>query len=186
MGSRSVIVIQIRTKDTTEGRFVEHDHVVQALAPNRTNDALDVGPLPGGSRGGKDFLEGVDVVLLEGIFLFKRECCGRYDFRIWIECSFETALKHALARLQEGLPPEETTAAYERIYVNLPSRNSPSSAVALNCGIGSSSLNADVNALERLQIVRGRNSSYFGSKYRSCTVRARCFGASNLPSTNAS
>jgi hypothetical protein len=27
-----------------------------------------------------------------------------------------------------------------------------------------------VNALERLQIVRGRNSSYFGSKYRSCTV----------------
>ena len=31
--------------------------------------------------------------------------------------------------------------------------------------MGSSSLNADVNALDRLQIVRGRNSSYFGSKY---------------------
>jgi hypothetical protein len=29
---------------------------------------------------------------------------------------------------------------------------------------GSSSLNAEVNAFERLQIVRGRNSSYFGSK----------------------
>jgi hypothetical protein len=27
----------------------------------------------------------------------------------------------------------------------------------MNCGIGSSSLNAEVNALERLQIVRGRN-----------------------------
>jgi hypothetical protein len=27
-------------------------------------------------------------------------------------------------------------------------------------------LNADVNALERLQMVRGRNSPYFGSKYR--------------------
>jgi len=40
----------------------------------------------------------------------------------------------------------------------------PGFAVALNCGTGSSSLNAEVNAFERLQIVRGRNSSYFGSK----------------------
>ena len=38
-------------------------------------------------------------------------------------------------------------------------------AVALNCGMGSSSLNAEVNAFERLQIVRGRTSSYFGSKF---------------------
>ena len=37
-------------------------------------------------------------------------------------------------------------------------------AVTLNCGMGSSSLNADVKALERLQIVRDWNSSYFGSK----------------------
>src|ERR1700747_561689 len=57
MGSRSVIVIQIRTKDTTEGRFVEHEHMVQALAPNRTNYALDVGPLPRGSRGAQHFLD---------------------------------------------------------------------------------------------------------------------------------
>jgi uridine kinase len=60
--------------------------------------------------------ESVDVVLLEGIFLFKREYCGRYDFRIWIECSFETALERALARSQEGLPPEETITAYQNIY----------------------------------------------------------------------
>ena len=44
------------------------------------------------------------------------------------------------------------------------SRNSPSFAVALNWGIGSSSLNAEVKAFERLQIVRDRNSSYCGSK----------------------
>ena len=55
-----------------------------------------------------------------------------------------------------------------------------------NSGIGSNSLNADVNAFERLQMVRDRNSSYFGSKYKSCTVRARSFGTSSLPSTNAS
>ena len=35
-------------------------------------------------------------------------------------------------------------------------------AVALNCGIGSSSLNAEVNAFDRLQIVRALNSSYCG------------------------
>src|SRR5690348_10327172 len=57
MRSRSVIVIQVRTKDTTQTRFVEHEHMVQALAPNRTNHALDVGPLPGGSRGAQHFLD---------------------------------------------------------------------------------------------------------------------------------
>ena len=35
----------------------------------------------------------------------------------------------------------------------------PSLDVALNCGTGSSSLHAEMNTLERLQIVRGRNSS---------------------------
>ena len=68
MRSGSVIVIQIRTKDTTEGRFVEHEHVVQALAPNRTNDALDVGPLPGGARGAPHFVDThVSHLVSEGI-----------------------------------------------------------------------------------------------------------------------
>jgi hypothetical protein len=44
------------------------------------------------------------------------------------------------------------------------SRNLPSRAAARNCGIGSSSLNADVNAFDRLHMVRGWNSSCCGSK----------------------
>jgi hypothetical protein len=36
---------------------VEHQHMVQALPPNRANDAVDVGPLPGGSRGTQHFLD---------------------------------------------------------------------------------------------------------------------------------
>jgi len=52
-------------------------------------------------------------------------------------------------------------------------------------GIGSSSLNAEVNAFDRLHIVRGSNSSCCGLKYRSCTLRARCFGTSRSPSMNA-
>jgi hypothetical protein len=56
-------------------------------------------------------------------------------------------------------PPPRQNDSENRV-----SRNSPSLAVALTCGMGSSSLNAEVNALERLQIVRERNSSYFGSR----------------------
>ena len=36
---------------------MEHEHVVQALAPNRTNDTLDVGPLPGRARGAQHFVD---------------------------------------------------------------------------------------------------------------------------------
>jgi hypothetical protein len=42
--------------------------------------------------------------------------------------------------------------------------NGPSFAVALNAGMGSSFLNADVNAFESDQSVRAWNSSCSGSK----------------------
>lgn len=57
-----------------------------------------------------------DVVLLEGIFLLKRELRGHYDLSVWIACGFETALRRAVARCQEGLPPERTIEAYRTIY----------------------------------------------------------------------
>jgi uridine kinase len=58
----------------------------------------------------------VDVVLVEGIFLFKLDCRHYFDLRIWIDCSFETALQRAIHRGQEGLSPEQTIVAYEKIY----------------------------------------------------------------------
>ena len=58
----------------------------------------------------------IDIILLEGIFLFKRAFVHLYDLKIWIECPFETALQRAVVRSQEGLSPEETTYAYESIY----------------------------------------------------------------------
>lgn len=58
----------------------------------------------------------IDVIMLEGIYLLKREFQSYYDLSFWIECSFETALERAIARAQEGLPPEETVAAYRDIY----------------------------------------------------------------------
>jgi len=60
--------------------------------------------------------EELDVILLEGIYLLKRPFQAFYDLSIWIECSFETALKRAIARAQEGLIPEVTAEAYRTIY----------------------------------------------------------------------
>jgi uridine kinase len=58
----------------------------------------------------------VDVILLEGIFLLKRQFQHTYDFSIWIDCTFETALERAIDRSQEGLPPDQTVNAYNTIY----------------------------------------------------------------------
>lgn len=62
------------------------------------------------------FYENVEIILLEGIFLFKNEFKKHFDLKIWIECSFETALQRAINRSQENLSPEETSCAYETIY----------------------------------------------------------------------
>lgn len=60
--------------------------------------------------------ENIDLILLEGIFLFKQSFRQFFDLKIWIECSFEVALKRAVARAQESLSPEETVKAYKTIY----------------------------------------------------------------------
>ena len=61
-------------------------------------------------------IRNVDVILVEGIFLFKQAYRSLFDLAIWVDCSFATALARALQRAQEGLPPAETIAAYENIY----------------------------------------------------------------------
>jgi uridine kinase len=58
----------------------------------------------------------VDIILLEGILIFKRQFVAHFDLKIWIDCSFETARSRAVARGQEMLSPKETIAAYENIY----------------------------------------------------------------------
>jgi uridine kinase len=58
----------------------------------------------------------IDIILLEGIFLFKPAYRHHFDLTIWIDCSFECALKRAIGRGQEGLPPAETIKAFKTIY----------------------------------------------------------------------
>src|SRR5262249_18001277 len=58
----------------------------------------------------------IEIILLEGIFLFKPMYRDHFDLKIWIDCSFATALRRAIARGQEGLPPQETKRAFETGY----------------------------------------------------------------------
>ena len=60
--------------------------------------------------------QAIDVIVLEGIYLLKRDFQTRYDLSVWIDCTFETALERAVARAQEGLPPAATIDAYRTIY----------------------------------------------------------------------
>lgn len=61
-------------------------------------------------------LKNVDVIVLEGIFLFRQDLKENYDLAFWVECSFETALERALKRNQEGLSEKEIIHDYETIY----------------------------------------------------------------------
>ena len=58
----------------------------------------------------------IDIVLLEGIFLFKPAHRHHFDLTAWVDCSFATALERAITRCQEGLPPAETIRAFTTIY----------------------------------------------------------------------
>lgn len=58
----------------------------------------------------------LDIILLEGIFLFKRPYIRHFDLRIWIECAFEIGLNRAIERSQECLSPEQTITVYEQVY----------------------------------------------------------------------
>ena len=60
--------------------------------------------------------EDVDVIVLEGVFLLKRELQSAYDLSVWIDCSFETAVERAIARGQEGLDARATRRAFGTIY----------------------------------------------------------------------
>ena len=58
----------------------------------------------------------IDIVILEGIFLLKPAYRHHFDLTIWIDCSSATALRRAITRCQENLPPRETEHAFETIY----------------------------------------------------------------------
>jgi uridine kinase len=70
--------------------------------------------------------EDVDVILLEGIFLLKKILLHHYDWSIWVDCPWESALRRAVARNQEGMSPEATRKVYRELYF-------PAQTIHLRC-----------------------------------------------------
>jgi len=60
--------------------------------------------------------EEVDIIVFEGIFIFKQQFRQHFDFRCWVGCPFDVALQRALRRNQEGLPEAAIVRDYQTIY----------------------------------------------------------------------
>jgi uridine kinase len=92
----------------------------QLIIPLKQNGEVDLpadcSDAKGNTRSHRYEFRKIDIVLLEGIFLFKPAYRHYFDLTAWVECPFETALKRAIERGQEGLPPAETVKAFETIY----------------------------------------------------------------------
>lgn len=58
----------------------------------------------------------LDILLIEGIFLFKKRYLSNYDYKIWIECQFETGLQRAISRNVEKISKEQLIHDYETFY----------------------------------------------------------------------
>jgi uridine kinase len=58
----------------------------------------------------------IDILLIEGIFLFKKQYLSGYDYKIWIECSFEKGLQRAISRNAENLDEESLIHDYRTYY----------------------------------------------------------------------
>ncbi len=58
----------------------------------------------------------IDILLIEGILLLKRNLRHFYDCALWIDCSFETGLRRALLRNAENRAKEELLHDYHKYY----------------------------------------------------------------------
>jgi uridine kinase len=115
------------SKDRPAEHFYEHgirfqemfEQLVLPLRDRRSHrldaDLADAGNATEYRRHVYEF-EGVDVLVVEGIFLLKRAFRAYFDLTVWVDCSFETGLERALQRSQEGLSAEATVRDYATIY----------------------------------------------------------------------
>jgi uridine kinase len=58
----------------------------------------------------------IDILLIEGILLFKKKYLDYYDYKIWINCSFETGLQRAIKRNIENLGKDRLIHDYNTFY----------------------------------------------------------------------
>lgn len=58
----------------------------------------------------------IDFLLIDAILLFQEKYLPFYDYKIWIDCSFETGLQRALQRNVEKLDEETLKHDYDTYY----------------------------------------------------------------------
>lgn len=58
----------------------------------------------------------INILLVEGIFLFKAALLNYFDFKIWIDCSFETGIHRAIERNSEKKNREQLIHDYNTYY----------------------------------------------------------------------
>jgi uridine kinase len=58
----------------------------------------------------------IDIVLVEGILLLKQQYLSYFDYKIWIDCSFETGMQRAIQRNAEKLGEEALQHDYHTFY----------------------------------------------------------------------
>lgn len=58
----------------------------------------------------------IDILLIDGILLLKKKYLAYYDYKVWIDCSFETGLRRALKRNIENLDDERLLSDYHTFY----------------------------------------------------------------------
>lgn len=58
----------------------------------------------------------VEILLIEGILIFKEKYFPNYDYKVWIDCSFETGLQRAISRNVENIPEEQLIHDYDVFY----------------------------------------------------------------------
>lgn len=61
-------------------------------------------------------LSNIEILLLEGILLFKQAYLSYFDYKIWVDCSFEKALLRAQRRNIEKLDEESLLHDYLTFY----------------------------------------------------------------------
>ena len=61
-------------------------------------------------------LHDINIILVEGIFLFRKEFLENWHYKIWVECSFEKAMQRALERNQERLSTAQLISDYQTYY----------------------------------------------------------------------
>lgn len=62
------------------------------------------------------YFKNIDILLLEGIFLFQQKLMAHDDLTVWIECSFKTGLTRAIRRNVERLNNEKLIEDYQIYY----------------------------------------------------------------------